>query len=124
MSGPISKPKKRKRPARRNYMAQADALFSKFIRTRDGRCVECGTTEFLQCAHIISRSYKTIRVDPDNAVALCRAHHTYFTHHPLEWELWVEARFPGRLVRLRAKALTHDKVDWKAEVEWLKREVT
>lgn len=98
-----------------NYMAQADAAFSKWIRARDGRCLECGATEFLQCAHIISRSYKAIRVNPDNAVALCRSCHTYFTHHPLQWFEWVEEKFPGRWYALKDEALRYGRVDWKAE---------
>ena len=53
-------------------MARADRHFSKYIRNRDGECQNCGATEYLQCAHIHSRGYKSIRVDERNAVALCR----------------------------------------------------
>ena len=49
---------------RSNYMAQADVLFSRMIRERDGSCRRCGSVDHLQCAHIISRSYKSIRTDP------------------------------------------------------------
>ena len=94
-------------------MLRADQHFSKFIRLRDGECQACGSTEFLQCAHIHSRSYKSIRVDPDNAVALCRSCHVKFTHRPLEWSIWVEEKFPGRWDELKTKALKFEKVDWK-----------
>jgi len=103
----------RRPAARQDWMKRADKLFSQYIRNRDGRCRNCGTFERLQCAHIISRSYKAIRVDPDNAVALCQACHVRFTHRPLEWRLWVEEEFPGRYEQLRAKALTYERVDWK-----------
>ena len=105
---------------RQNFMHQADVLFSRMIRERDGSCRRCGSTDFLQCAHIISRSYKSIRTDPRNAVALCRGCHTFFTHSPLEWRDWVEQQFPGRWDWLRAEALKYEKVDWRNEVAVLK----
>ena len=109
---------------RRNYRTQADRWFSKWIRNRDGACRECGTVANLQCAHIISRSYKSIRTSASNAVTLCREHHVYFTHRPLEWEEWVVAEF-GRdyYESLRKQALDHDlakKVDWSFEAAYWK----
>lgn len=108
---------------RQNYMARADVLFAAEIKARDGACLNCGSTDYLQCAHIITRSYKSIRVDPDNAVALCRSCHIRFTMRPLEWELWVEERFPGRLAELREKALAYRKVNWKDEFELLRYQI-
>lgn len=105
---------------RQNYMKKADVLFSKLVRDRDGCCLNCGATEYLQCAHIHSRSYKSIRTDFDNAVALCRGCHVKFTHRPLEWEEWVNERFPGRWTDLKAKALRYEKVDWKLRYQTLK----
>jgi len=105
---------------RQNWMKQADVLFSKIIRERDRQCQACGTTQDLQCAHIISRSYKSIRTLEDNAVALCRSEHIYFTHRPLEWREWVEQRFPGRWDRLATQALMYERVDWRAERDRLK----
>lgn len=105
---------------RQNYMKKADALFSKLVRERDGRCLNCGTTELLQCAHLISRSYKAIRTDFDNAVTLCRSCHMKYTHKPLEWREWVEDRFPGRWGKLKQTALAYPKVDWKHRHQTLK----
>ena len=103
---------------RSNYMKQADASFSKWIRARDGQCQakdgrDCSGN--LQCAHLISRSYKAIRTNPDNAVALCQGHHVFYTHRPLEWREWVEARFPGRWDELQKVALAYPRVDWKSQ---------
>lgn len=60
----------------------ADSLFSKYIRTRDGRCqlrAHClglETYKELQCAHFHSRRKESVRFDPSNAVALCgKCHH-------------------------------------------------
>lgn len=103
-----------RRPAgRQDWMKRADKLFSEYIRNRDQRCRNCGTFERLQCAHLISRSYKSIRVDPDNAVALCQSCHLGFTHRPLEWRQWVDEEFPGRWDALQKKALAYERVDWK-----------
>lgn len=108
---------------RQNYMKQADALFSRFIRERDGFCQACGTTSDLQCAHIISRSYKSIRTHRLNAVALCRSCHVKFTHRPLEWQDFVDERWPGRWDMLREIALSYERVDWKGERDRLKAEL-
>ena len=75
------------------YMAGADAAFSKLVKWRDGyECQRCQTDQYLQCAHLISRSYKSIRTELENATTLCRSCHMYFTHHPLKWEWWCEAQ--------------------------------
>ena len=116
-------PKGRRPKKKTNYMAQADVLFSKWIRLRDACCLRCGSTDRLQCAHIISRSYKSVRVDSRNAVALCQRCHVYFTHRPLEWDRWVGVHFPGRLRVLREEALGYGRVDWKGQVADLKARV-
>jgi hypothetical protein len=69
----------------------ADKLFSEFVREQASGCWAFGERLLcngaLQCCHIMSRRYRAIRWDyPANAVAMCGAHHTYYTHHPLEWE--------------------------------------
>jgi hypothetical protein len=71
---------------------RADRLFSRYIRARDGRCVECGKTDSLQCAHLVSRRYHAVRWDERNAVALCQGCHVYYTHRPLEWDAWCGTR--------------------------------
>jgi hypothetical protein len=60
--------------------AEADRLFSLWIRRRDGRCtaangfnLECKGV--LQAAHFIGRTNKTGRYDKRNVHALCQAHH-------------------------------------------------
>jgi hypothetical protein len=47
----------------------------------------------LQCAHILTRGYSTIRWRPANALSLCQAHHMYWTHRPAEWESFIIAKF-------------------------------
>lgn len=67
----------------------------------DGR--PCGGP--LQWAHIISRSYRRVRWDADNCLCLCRDHHMFYTHRPIEWEDFLlsligETRY--RVLRARA----------------------
>ena len=98
-------PKRRKK--RVSLVKKADRLFSVAIRDRDGRCLACGARDNLQCAHIISRRYTNdgLRWDFQNAVTLCHRDHVFYTYRPLEWESWVDERFPGRLTRLKRRAL-------------------
>lgn len=109
---------------RRNYRAQADKFFSQYIRARDGRCLaqastNCTETVYLQCAHLISRSYQATRVNPSNAVALCVSCHKLFSHRPIEWELWVRETFGDeRWDSLVRQALTHERPDWKYEAAY------
>lgn len=123
----LTKPKKKRKPKtpRKNFQAQADKRFAAAIRAI-GYCEECGTTEYLQCAHIISRSYSAIRTDFGNAVALCRACHMFYTPRPLEWREWARERIGIETYdRLYEKALTYYPlgVDWKAEAERLRTDV-
>jgi hypothetical protein len=102
---------------RTNYMKRADVLFGQKVRAR-GVCESDRPNHSgnLQCAHIISRSYKSIRTNELNALCLCQGHHLYYTHHPLEWRQWIEAQHPGRWDELTAEALRYERVDWKSEV--------
>lgn len=85
---------------------EADRLFSKMIRARDGRCRMCRSEYNLDCAHIFSRGYFAVRWEPENAVALCSGHHKEYTHKPLEWEDWVREWMGNEAydaLRLRAR---------------------
>ena len=100
---------------------KADQLFSKIIRSR-GECEKCGSTDYLQCAHIVSRRYSATRCDTANALCLCAKCHRYFTDNPVEWAQWV-AMGEGlyKYLRLKEKALegTHRKFGtkfWESEV--------
>ena len=96
----------RRRKERKAKLKDADRMFSRFIRDRDGNtCRACGSILAPQCAHIVSRRYRATRWSPDNAVCLCAKDHLRFTFNPLAWEAWVEERFPGRLAELKMRAL-------------------
>lgn len=70
------KPKPRKRIKKRaTSTTKADTLFSKFIRARDGKCVRCDKTEYLQNSHFWPRAISSVRYDSENCDALCYGCH-------------------------------------------------
>lgn len=74
-----------------------DATFSDYIRYRDNlTCRRCKArfpkpTKGIHSAHIYSRGNPAIRLDPDNALALCNGCHRIFTQRPLEFKEWCDA---------------------------------
>lgn len=108
---PLPKAKRRKKGAKTRLRDECDALFGKLVRGR-GPCEVCGTYSDLQCAHGFSRSYQATRWDDRNAFPLCRAHHVYYTHRPLEWDEWLRGRLGEAVYAdVRALALSHVRPD-------------
>src|SRR3990167_1363913 len=94
---------------KKNPVKKLDALFSTLIKL-PGKCHRCNSKYRLQCAHLISRSYRQIRWDWFNAIPLCSSCHYYMTHHPLEWEAHINRSFgPKRLQSLKKLALDYHK---------------
>lgn len=86
---------------------EADRLFSLAVRA-PGVCTlnNAACSGNLQCAHGFSRRYKNVRWDRRNAWPLCAGHHTYFTHRPIEWDLWMREQLGENLyLILQATAL-------------------
>src|SRR5437899_2105255 len=86
-----------KRRSRTSMKREADALWSRLIRAR-GACegrgeegIPCSPN--LQAAHVVPRRYLSVRWDEDNGLALCGAHHSFWTHFPIEF-----AMFLGRYI--------------------------
>lgn len=97
--------------------AEADRLFSLYIRARDGGCQVCGMSVAalrgdLQCMHGVSRRKFATRWDPANAWAGCSRCHYAMTLDPNRWHLWMEERLgPEALGLLRFKAERGGKPD-------------
>jgi predicted restriction endonuclease len=89
--------------------------------TRDyGRCMKCGHTDSLQCAHIISRKYGHTRTDLDNAFCLCASCHMYFTDNPVEFgQFTIDQIGEDNYQALIVKRRTTSKMDWDEEAERL-----
>ncbi len=70
---------------------EADKLFSLAVRSVGYCQIDDGKpcNGNLQCMHILTRSLRAIRWDRRNALCGCAAHHTYYTHNPAGWFLWV-----------------------------------
>lgn len=96
-----------RKPKRSTLKNKADREFSLRVRAR-GHCELAGRDAVsclgnLQTAHIFSRRYHAIRWDEDNALCLCAAHHTFYTHRVELWFLAIEELFPGRWAALRKR---------------------
>lgn len=88
-------PKKKKNKGKKysKYtQKKADEIFSLYIRTRDGKCLKCGKTTSLQCAHIKGRRNRRLRYDPMNAITLCYGCHMHWAHtEPIEFVEWLKS---------------------------------
>lgn len=114
-----------KKPSRKMLKNKADKLWSLAIRAR-GACEKCGRTPpevTLQGAHIVPRRYLKVRFDLDNGLCLCASCHGYFTHFPIEFDLFVNEHVGETKYReLRERAIgTAGKVDYEAVIEELKK---
>ena len=85
-----------------------DAIFSEVIRAAANCCQAHGVPVLiggewvtvcdgqLECAHIKSRRYHSIRHTPENALSLCSRHHNWYTANPAAFGAFVESLYPGR----------------------------
>lgn len=120
-----ARPRKRSKGKRASLGRQADALWSMLVK-RPGRCCveECSTpTDRLQAAHGISRRYRNTRWLLINGFPLCCRHHTYWTHRPLEWSVWLRHQWGGEMYdELHRMALRTTKADIGVALETLNAE--
>lgn len=101
---------------------KATKLHSKIVRERAGQCERCGSTDNLQCAHIISRTRSNTRTDLDNAWCLCAKCHWRLDHYHIEFALFFleqnDDSFDNYwLLLYKAEEKPH--MDWTAELERL-----
>lgn len=74
---------------------KADDIFSLIVRARDGKCLRCGTTKNLQCAHVINRDHLAHRWDKKSCLTLCYGCHIHWWHkEPLEAHEWLKEKYP------------------------------
>lgn len=100
---------------------KADKLFSQIIR-KPGVCSRCGSRDWLQCAHIISRRYSATRCDLRNAWCLCAACHRRLTDWPVDHHHYIVETIGTELYEeLRTLAETVTKVNWEKVYQELKK---
>lgn len=91
-----------------------DIAFSLFIRNRDKRCLRCGSQSKLQCAHIFSRTARSVRWDPLNALTLCWNCHFNWAHrNPVEFTEFVKKLLGRRFAELKRRY--HNIKHWTEE---------
>jgi hypothetical protein len=112
-------------------VAVLDRLFSDYIR-RFGECqlwkyggIQCSTQ--LQCSHIHSRSYHSVRWDVGNANCVCAAHHRWQHNNPT-LNTWALEEVWGKehLEALRDRFLQGRKPTAEEKIEiarWLREEL-
>lgn len=89
-----------------------DKAWSRLVRTRDGGCLVCGRAELIDAHHFIGRSAKSVRLELENGISLCKSHHVFnheFSAHrtPKDFKDWFREKYPERAKRMEAKAQTH-----------------
>ena len=97
----------------------ADMMMGDSVKREEMCCRYCGTQHDLQWAHVWRRSYRAIRWDRANSMALCATHHMMFTENPAKWETWCrEIGVPWD--ELRQKALNGPPMQAMFVIERLK----
>lgn len=98
LRAPLPKKKRKKKSDRAKRLEYADSLARGLVHAR-GYCqaagldrIKCGGS--LQWCHIEGRSNKRLKWELWNALCMCAGHHTYYTHHPIEWSIFIEEKFP------------------------------
>lgn len=80
------------------------------MRLRDECCIETKAKDWVQTAHIISRSYKSTAWDLDNVVLLSAKRHCFYTHRPVEWKKFINEYFgEGYYEEMERRALDYHK---------------
>ncbi len=93
-----------------------DKLVRQILLAKHDRCERCGSQEWLQVSHIISRRYSATRCDLDNVQLLCAKDHRRFTDWPREFSHWItESIGSEKYDELSAKANQVTKMDWSLE---------
>lgn len=75
---------------RKKLIQKLDTVVSLIVRARDGKCVICGSTQRLQCSHLIKRGRLATRFDLDNCscnCASCNWRHNSYPEYYTEWFL-------------------------------------
>lgn len=97
---------------RKIRMSKCDIEWSKQGRIREGDCMYCGSTQYLQAHHLVGRSNKATRLMSENCVVLCAKHHTFsseFSAHltPEKFKKWFKKLYIIRFKAVTKRALEH-----------------
>ena len=92
-----------------------DKLASILVRSK-GKCVRCGNDQYekLQCCHIYSRTYRSVRWYLDNLLCLCAGCHFWGHKNPLEFAEFVK-NYLGELRYEQLKSVAISTKKWTIE---------
>jgi|SRR6478609_4503841 len=94
-----------------------DHLTSIYVRARDKCCIVCGSTEYLQNGHYISRTFTHTRWDLENCNAQCARCNRMHEIDPVPYSEAMEARYgAGILKKLSLKARSARKMMYPERV--------
>ena len=71
-----------KKQTKASLTRKLDKACSDIVRAR-GACAWCDKTEGLECCHVFSRRYRSVRWDLLNMLCLCHSHHFYSHSNPI-----------------------------------------
>jgi hypothetical protein len=95
------------KPTKSSLTRKLDKLCSLIVRAR-GYCAWCKKTDGLECCHIFSRRYRSVRWDLLNLVCLCHYHHFFSHSNPILFTEFIKeylGEVNYELLKNRAKAI-------------------
>jgi 5-methylcytosine-specific restriction endonuclease McrA len=93
------------------------------VRERDAwTCQRCGSRDYPQWSHIVTREYYCTRWEDDNAVIHCRDCHCWFTNHHTVGIYWFSKKWPERWERINGIVQSGAKANVKQLYEQLTKE--
>ena len=102
--------KQKKKPSVAKLKKKLDAVFSKFIRKRDGtKCFTCGARkpiDQLQAGHFVSRSHNILRYDEQNVHAQCIKCNMFLAGNMVNYAIKMQELYGDDILKkLRKKSL-------------------
>lgn len=103
-----------KKQTKSSLTNKLDRECSRIIRSK-GFCTRCGMNDYekLQCAHIYSRDYKSLRWDLKNMVCLCASCHFWGHKNPILFAEFVKeylGDYEYQALKERAMPTSHWKI--------------
>jgi hypothetical protein len=89
-------------PRSKYWLSKADSAWGQHVHSRYSRCaVNDHCAGNLEAHHLLSRSIRATRHDPENGVILCSLHHKYSPHlsphaAPLQFAEWLRVNLPEK----------------------------
>lgn len=101
---------------------KTDALFSRYLREKRGRCEICGRENGLQVSHFFGRRHENTRYDPENVDVLCASCHFRFHERPADYVVYKKKKLGEKAYKdLETRAILYKKRDRKLDYLAIKK---